>query len=134
MPEDHAIGIVLPHRVGQGGVKVDPVDLMVGGAEALAIVGAGGPEFQYLAGFEMAGGQRLARAGFPGDALADTQEVERMHGIGRDDNAGADLAQFARLLEHSRAKSETLQGEGGTQAADAAPDDRYAREFHAASP
>src|SRR5688500_2575798 len=62
------------------------------------------------------------------DQAADTEGVERVPGVRRDLNAGADLAEFGRLLEHDGAEALTRQRERRGEAADAAAgdDDRLA--------
>ena len=108
-------------------MKIDPVDLMVAGAESLGIVVH--PYFQNRAGVKMACHQRLGRAGFLSNPFAGAKEVEGMHRIGGDDNAGANLTKFTRLLEYRRAISKLLQRERRGEPADAAPNNRYPREI-----
>src|SRR5690242_21128399 len=56
---------------------------------------------------------------------ADPERVERVPGIGRDLDAGADLAELRRLLEHDRAEALARQRERRSEAADAAAGDDY---------
>jgi hypothetical protein len=63
------------------------------------------------------------------DPFADAKEVEGMHRIGGDDNAGANLTKFTRLLENRDAISKVLQRERRGEPADAAPNNRYSREI-----
>jgi hypothetical protein len=55
-----------------------------------------------------------------------------MHRIGGDDNAGANLTEFTRLLENRYAISKVLQRKRGGEPTDAAPDNRYPREIDVA--
>ena len=43
--------------------------------------------------------------------LADAERVERVPGVGRELDAGADLAELARLLEHEHAEALNRQAE-----------------------
>jgi hypothetical protein len=127
MADEHAAGIIATHRVSQRGVKIDPVDLMVAGAESLGIVVH--PYFQNRAGVKMACHQCFGWACFLSNAFADAKEVEGMHRIGGDDNAGANLTKLTRLLENRDAISKVLQRERRGEPADAAPNNRYSREI-----
>ena len=108
-------------------MKIDPVNLMVASAESLGIVGS--PYFQNRAGLKMACHQCLGWACFLSNAFADAKEVEGMHRIGGDDNAGANLTKFTRLLEYHYAISKVLQRERRAQTADTTPNNRYPREI-----
>jgi len=57
--------------------------------------------------------------------LADAEGVERMPGVGRDLDAGADLAELRRLLEHDRMPALSRQRQRGGEAADAAAGDDH---------
>ena len=78
----------------------------------------------------MARHQRFGRPGILSDPFADAKEVEGMHRIGGDDNAGANLTKFTRLLENRDAISKVLQRERRGEPADAAPNNRYPREIN----
>jgi len=54
MVEEHAIGIVSNYCIGQCGVKIGAMNLMIGGTEPLNIVSSVRPDFYYLASLEMA--------------------------------------------------------------------------------
>ena len=54
---------------------------------------------------------------------ADAERVERVPGVGRDLDAGADLAELRRLLEHHRAEALARERQRGGEAADAAAGD-----------
>jgi hypothetical protein len=60
--------------------------------------------------------------------VADAERVDGVPGVGRELDAGADLAELARLLEDQAAKAFAGEGERGGEAADAAAgnDDRGA--------
>jgi hypothetical protein len=51
------------------------------------------------------------------------ERVERVPGVGRELDAGADLAELRRLLEHHRAEALAREGERGGEPADAAARD-----------
>ena len=56
---------------------------------------------------------------------ADAEGVERMPGVGSELDAGADLAELRRLLEHHRTEAFAREGERGGEAADAAAGDDH---------
>ena len=100
---------------------------MVAGAESLGIVV--NPYFQNRAGVKMACHQCFGRTCFLSDALADAEEVKGVHCIGGDDNAGANLTKFTRLLEYRDGIFKMLQSERRGEPADAAPNNRYPGEI-----
>src|SRR4051812_11872636 len=55
--------------------------------------------------------------------LPDAEGVERVPGVGRDLDAGADFAELRGLLEHQRAEAAARQRQRGGQAAEAAAGD-----------
>ena len=64
MVEEHAIGIVSSYGIGQRGVKIGAMNLMIGSTEPLDIITSVRPDFYYLAGLEMAYQVRLGGPGF----------------------------------------------------------------------
>ena len=63
MVEEHAIGIVAKHRIGQGGVQIGAMNLMIVGAKSLEIIGSVGPGLDDFAGLEMPDQVGLGRPG-----------------------------------------------------------------------
>jgi hypothetical protein len=108
MVEEHAIGIVSEYGLGQRGVKVGAMNLMIGSAESLDMISSVRPDFYYLACLEMAYQVSLGGPGFLRDPFANAKEVERMHRIRRDNHTCTDLSEFPRLLEHTNATAEML--------------------------
>jgi hypothetical protein len=108
MVEEHAIGIVSNYGIGQHGVKIGAMNLMIGSTEPLDIVSSVRPDFYYLPGLEMAYQVRLGGPGLLRDPFANTKEVERVHRIRRDNHTCTDLAKFPRLLERGNTIAEML--------------------------
>jgi hypothetical protein len=108
MVEENAIGIVLKYGIGQRGVKIGAMNLMIGSAESLDIISSVCSDSYYLACLEMAYHGRLGRPGFFRDPVANTKEIEHMHRIRRDNHTCTDLSKFPRLLEHRNAIAEML--------------------------
>src|SRR5690606_23191244 len=65
--------------------------------------------------------------------VAEAEVVEAVESIGAELDAGADLAEAARLLEHDAAPARAGQAEGAGQAADAAAGDHEGAISHACS-
>jgi hypothetical protein len=108
MVEEHTVWIVLKHRIGQCGVKIGAMNLMISRAESLDVIVSAGPYLYDFAGLEMAYEVRLGWPGFLRYPLANTKEVECVHRIRRDSHTGADLSEFSCLLEHGDAVAEML--------------------------
>jgi hypothetical protein len=130
MVEEHAIMIVSKYCIGQRGVKVGAMDLMIGSAESLDIISSACPDFYYLACLEMAYQVRFGGPGFFGDPIANAKKVERMHRIRRDYYTCSNLAKFPRLLENRNAIAEMLQCKRRTQTTNAASYYGNPRDFH----
>jgi hypothetical protein len=108
MVEEHAIGIVSKYGIGQRGVKIGAMNLMIGSAESLDVISSVRPDFYYLACSEMAYQVGLGGPGFFRDPFANAKKVERVHRILRDNHTCTDLSKFPRLLEHRNAIPEML--------------------------
>ena len=59
--------------------------------------------------------------------VADAQRIEGVEGVGAELDAGTDLADLGRLLEHLHMETLPRQGEGGGEAADAAAGDQHGK-------
>ena len=60
------------------------------------------------------------------DGVADAEATERVDGVGPQRDAGADLAQLVRALEHENLAAAPLQRDRGREAADSGADDQGA--------
>jgi hypothetical protein len=81
--------------------------------------------------------QPLDENRFPLDVLAHPERIQRGPGVGRELDAGADLAELRRLLQHQRTKTLERESERAGEPADASAGDddrsRVARPVHAGS-
>ena len=78
-----------------------------------------------LAGHAVHHQQALDEHRFLLHELADAERIERVPGVGGDLDAGADLAELRRLLEHHALESLARERQRGGEAADAAAGDDH---------
>ena len=78
-----------------------------------------------LAGDAVHHQQALDEHGFLLDPLAHTQRIERGPRVGCELDAGTDLTELLRLLEHQNPKALARQGEGAGETADATSGDDH---------
>ena len=129
-PDDLAVGAQLDQlrqglaAVEQRAVDVGAVGHRVGVAEALGEAPVERDVDHLLAAHAVEHQHALDEHRLLLHQGADAEGVERVPGVGRDLDAGADLAELLRLLEHHRAEALAGEGEGGGEAADAAAGDQ----------
>jgi hypothetical protein len=111
------------HALDQRAVHVGAVDHCIGVAEAGAEGLAGGDAADERFVERVVHHHLVGEDGAAARGLADAQRIEGGKGIGPELDAGADLAQLRRLLQHLHRKAAAGQGQGGGQAADAATGD-----------
>jgi hypothetical protein len=78
-----------------------------------------------LAAYAVEHQQVLDEHGLALDQPADAERIERMPGVRRQLDAGADLAELRRLLQHDHAEILAREGERGGKTADAAAGDDH---------
>ena len=112
------------HDIGQGGVKIGAMNLMIIGTESFDIVVPARPDLDDIAGLKMAYQVRFSGTGLVRHPFPNAKKVERMHRVRCDGHTCADFSELSALLKNRNLVAEMLQP------ADTATHYGYPRGFH----